>query len=193
MPPLKTHGITRETVDRFIVDAGAVYVNLGEVDERPIGATRGGNSFTIEQDVRVIEMDGAKGEVKGARRVVEVHVRLTANLLEMTAENFRLALAGTTAAPYPDATAKTHDSLTRSRDIIDADYIKNIALVGKISGSDENIICICKNALADGNLELGTEDKEESTLEIQFTGHFDPEFLDVEPWEIRFPNAGVVV
>lgn len=189
MPPLKTHGITKETVNRFIVDAGAVYVNLGETDQRPIGATRGGSTFTVEQDVRVIEMDGAKGEVKGARRVIEVHVRLTANLLEMTSENFQLALAGAEAAPYPDATAATHDSITRTRDILASDYIENIALVGKISGTDENIICICKNALADGNLEIGTADKEEGTLEIQFTGHFDPENLDVEPWEIRFPKT----
>jgi hypothetical protein len=106
----------------------------------------------------------------------------------MTSENFKLALAGTESTAYPDATASTHDSLTRTRDIIDADYITNLALVGRISGSNENIICICKNALADGNLELGAEDKEESVLELEFTGHFDPEKLDEEPWEIRYPK-----
>lgn len=187
MPAKPTHGITRETVNRFILDAGALYVNYGETDERILGATRGGNTFAVEQDVRTIEIDGSPGPLKGARRVVETITRLTANLIEMTADNFELALAGAVATAYPDATATTHQSIRRTRNIQYGDYLKNIALVGKISGSTENIVCIAYNPLADGNLELGTEDREEATLEVQFTGHFDPDDLDTEPWEIRFP------
>lgn len=180
-------GITTETVKRFIVDAGAVYFNYGETDERKAGATRGGNSFVIEQDVKEVEMDGAKGAVKGARRVIEVRPRITTNLIEMTAENFKKALAGADSTAYPDGTATTHDSIRRNREIKETDYIKNVALVGNISGTDTPIICIIENGLADGNLELSTEDKEEAGLEIQFTGHFDPADMDAEPWEIRFP------
>ena len=44
------HGVTTETVKRLFVDAGAVYVNYDEPDERLLGATRGGNTFTIEQE-----------------------------------------------------------------------------------------------------------------------------------------------
>lgn len=181
-------GITTETVKRFIVDAGAVYFNYGvQGSERKAGATRGGNSFVVEQDVKETEMDGAKGPVKGARRVIESRARITTNLIEMTADNFKKALAGADSTQYPDATAATHDSIRRSREITDADYIENIALVGTISGTDTPIICIIENALADGNLELSTEDREEAGLEIQFTAHYDPADLDTEPWEIRFP------
>lgn len=179
----KYHGITTETVKRLFVDAGAVYLNYDETDERLLGATRGGNTFTIEQEVREIEIDGARGPVKGLRRVVSVRAQIVANLLEMTTENLKAALAGATVEENG-----THDIITRKLTIKDSDYLKNVALVGEISGSQEPVICIVKNALSDGNFSVNTADKDEAGLEVTFTGHFDPENLDEEPWEIRFPK-----
>jgi len=181
------HGISTETVKRFLIDAGAVYVNYGETSERLLGATRGGNQFVVEQDVKEIEMDGAKGPVKGARRIVEVRARIVANLLELTAENLKLALAGSNMADYPTSAGKTHDKITRNRDIVNSDYVTNVALVGNISGADNPFVGIIKNALAVENMELSTEAREEGVLEVTFEGHFDPSNLDAEPWEIRFP------
>ncbi|MHA1302194.1 MAG: hypothetical protein ACTSPI_00640 [Candidatus Heimdallarchaeaceae archaeon] len=181
------HGVTTETVKRFLIDAGAVYLNYDEADERLLGATRGGNSFVIEQDVKEMEMDGAKGPVKGARRIIEVRARITANLLELTADNIQKALAGSAAEDYPSAEGKTHDKITRVRDISDSDYLTNVALVGRISGSDNNFIGIVKNALAVENFELTTEPREEGVIEVTFEAHFDPSDLDSEPWEIYFP------
>ena len=186
--PYQRHGITTETVDKFFVDAGAVYINLGEEDERLLGATRGGNSFVLEQDVYEAEIDGSPGPLKGARRIVEVRPRLTTNLIELSAENIRMAIAGSDLAAYPDDSAATHDVITRSRNIIAADYIKNIALVGTISGADEPIIILLKNALQDENFEIGTENRGESVVSLQFTGHFDPANMGAEPWEIRYPR-----
>lgn len=182
-------GIRTETVDYFIVDAGAVYLNYDLPDERLLGATRGGNSFAIEQDVREIEMDGAPGPVKGARRVVEVRPRLSTNLLEVSRQNLLMAIPGSTSTAYPATTAATHDSIRRTRNIINADYIKNVALVGTVSGSGEPIIILIYNGLNDENFELGTDDRDESVLEVQFTGHFDPANMGEEPWEIRYPRV----
>ena len=179
----KYHGITTETVKRLFVDAGAVYLNYDETDERLLGATRGGNTFTIEQEVREIEVDGARGPVKGLRRVTSVRAQIVANLLEMTTENLKAALAGATVEENG-----THDIITRKLTIEDSDYLKNVALVGEISGSQEPVICIVKNALSDGNFSVNTADKDEAGLEVTFTGHFDPDKMDEEPWEIRFPK-----
>ena len=77
----KTAGVSSASVQNFVIDAGAVYVNLGEVDERLLGATRGGNSFEIEQDVKLVEIDGVKGASMGARRVIESNARIVANLI----------------------------------------------------------------------------------------------------------------
>lgn len=190
MPRLS--GVTTETVKRLWFDAGATYIDYGEATERLLGATRGGASFVIEQDVREMPVDGLPGPVKGFRRVIEVRARLTVNILEMTAANFAMILGGAEIADYPEAPAvKTHDSVKRSRIILPEDYLTNVALVGQISGSDDPAIAIIQNALADGNLELTTTDREEPALEVQFTAHFsnDPDEFDFEPWEIRIPIA----
>ena len=103
-----------------------------------------------------------------------------------------MALAGSTSSPTPDPSAATHDSIRRTRNIVGADYIKNLALVGTISGSDEPAIFIIYDGLQDDNFELGSEARGEGVLSLTFTGHFDPENMSVEPWEIRFPkNTGL--
>lgn len=181
-------GVTTETVDRFMVDAGAVYINLDEPDERLLGATRGGNTFMIEQDVYNPEIDNVPGALKGARRIIEVRPRLTANLLEISKDNLMIALVGSQSVEVQDSTAATGDKITRERNITVADYIKNIALVGTISGSGEPAIFKVFDALQDENFEIATENRGEGVLALTFSGHFDPANLNKEPWEIIFPK-----
>lgn len=191
MKTYATHGITTETVKNFMVGAGAVYINFGLEDERLLGATSGGNSFTIEQDVREAEPDGRPGPIKGMRDIVEVRPRLSVSLMEMSAANFQMAIAGSSVAAYPDETAATHDEITRTRQLnIDTDYIQNVALVGKVKGSEQPAVFMIENGLQDENIELGTEDREEAVLEVTFTGHFDPATMEKEPWSILFPRTG---
>lgn len=182
----KRHGITEKTVENILIDAGAVYINFNEENERILGATREGNSFTIEQELRHLELDGARGPIRGGTRIINTTVTLTANLYELTVENIQAALAGSEASLYDNGT--THTSIKRTRQILDSDYIKNVALVGTIMNTDEPVICVVKNALATSGFELTTTDKDEAGLEVTFTGHFDPADLDKEPWEIVYPN-----
>jgi len=182
---LQTSGIKAETVKNLWLDAGAVYVNLEETDERLLGATREGATFLVEQEVREIAMDGVRGPLIGARRVINEHARITASILEMTTANMQLALFGTTVTTESDG---EHETITR--DIayeLEAGYIKNVALVGDIQGSDVPMIIVIKNVLADGNFEFSTTDQEEPAVEVQFTAHFDPSNLSLSPWEIRSP------
>lgn len=184
----RSHGITSSTPDRFYIDAGAVYKNWGEVNEALIGATRGGNSFKIETEQREMPMDGARGVVKGAKRNVTVAATLTANFLEMTTPLLLLTQPGATAADYPDTPSKTHDLITRSADIADADYITNIVIVGDNTQSPTNkIVVMLENVLADGNLEVGFNDKDESVVAVNFAAHFLPSDLDTEPWKVYNP------
>jgi GH25 family lysozyme M1 (1,4-beta-N-acetylmuramidase) len=192
--PKKTNGLTTESVERFVIDAGAVYVNLFEPEERLLGATRGGSTFAIEQEIKLVEIDSVRGATKGARRVVESNARLTTNLLELSTENLLLAIAGSSATNYTDTTeipapvAPTHDEIKRIRNVTDIDYLKNIAIVGKIQGTDRNIICMIYNALADGGFEMAFEDREEAVLEVAFTAHYDPANVEEEPWSIFLPK-----
>jgi hypothetical protein len=184
-----THGVTTSTVDRFLVDAGAVYLNYGLGDERPFGATRGGSTFAIEQEVREIELDGLPGPLKGARRFGPRMARLETNIVEFGVENLMLALPGSAQSALTN-----HTKITRDRNLQLTDYITNVALVGEVLGKTNRAIFIVKNVISVDNLELGTEDDGESVLTLSLTAHFNAADLGgtgqaEEPWEIRWPTT----
>jgi len=90
------HGVSAETQNRMIIDAGAIYFGFLDADNPGtlLGATRGGNVFEATRTIRRMEVDGARGPVKGMRRLESVEAIIKANMLELTAENFRRAIAG---------------------------------------------------------------------------------------------------
>ncbi len=182
----RKHGITANTYKKFIVDSGAAYLNYGESDESLLGATRGGSSFVIETEYRDMPVDGAKGPVKGGRRIVSVNAMLTVNFLELSAALLARVLPGSSIADF--GSPKTHDEITRSLAIALTDFATNIALVGEVTGGGVNAAeFVLDNALVDGNFELALTDGEEPVLAAQFKGHFDPASMHPEPWPIRFP------
>ena len=95
-------GISKDTPDRIMIDAGAVYFNYGLSNERLLGATRGGNEFNLNRAVKNIEIDGLKGAVKGLKRIVEVNPQITCNLLELTVANLVAAIAGADQSDQAD-------------------------------------------------------------------------------------------
>lgn len=185
----RQHGITTETVNHFLVDEGVVYLNWGEAAQQVLGATRDGNTFTVEQDVREIPIAGSRGPLKGARRVVSSRAMLTVNLMEFTPENLEIALAGTESEDWSESGSgdPTHKRMGRNRRIALSDYITNVTLVGEISGSTQPAAFMVKNALADGNLTVNMTDQNEAVIELNFTGHFTPGEDFDEPWEIYIP------
>lgn len=169
----------------FILDAGAVYKNFVSQDNPGtlLGATREGNVFTIEQETKDMVIDGAKGPVKGSRRFTRVNAKLTCNFIEHTLELYQIGIPGSETTTIPG-----HIKLSRNLTISDSDYIDNIVIVTQVSTTGQTIICGVKNALADGNFEMGTEDSNERGLTIQFTAHFDKLTLDEEPWILMYPG-----
>lgn len=185
------HGITKKTAENMIVDVGAVYLNYGvQGKERLWGATSGGASFEVEQEIKEIEADGLRGKGMGFRRKITENATLTINALEHSPENFHTALPGSVLEDLMDDSGievigkKIRSGVHVTLD----DYVDNIALVGNLSSGQE-IVIILHNALADDNLTLETEDKEEAVPEIKFSAHYDPDDLEAPIYEIRYPNV----
>lgn len=180
------HGITDGTYERFVIDSGEV--RMGYVNESDrgtlLGATRGGSTFTIETEYKDMAVDGAKGPVKGGRRITKVTAKLVANFIEFSTDLLKIALPGSSE----EMSGTTHDQITRALALAAANYKSNIVIIGEVSGTTQPIICGIENALADGNLEIACTDNEESVIQVQFTAHFDPSDLDTEPWFIRWPH-----
>lgn len=191
------HGITTETHKRLLIDAGVVILNYGkgaENGERVLGATNGGNTFTVEREIRDMaeNIDGNKGKTKGFRRVVAENAQIVTNLIEVTKANVSLAIAGAIANSVPEGLGDDtrfpngYTDIT-SGDIDDDSYNDSIAIVGTLSNGDP-IIVIIYNALSDENYELGQTDKEEAVLPVTFSAHWDPEEENTPPWTIRMAN-----
>ncbi len=187
----RKHGITADTYKRFIIDAGAVYTGFTDFASLGalLGATKGGSQLTIEQEVKDMEVDGARGPVIGSRRITMVKAVLTVNFIEHTLANLKRALVGSTSAVF----VIDWDAITRDLVIADADFLTDITIVGEVSGTSDGMAIKLDNTLADGNFELTFADKEEGIVTMVFTSHFDPVDLaagtDTEPWTIYWPNT----
>jgi len=182
----RRHGITADTYKKFIIDAGAVYTGFTNFSSLGtlLGATRGGSSLTIEQEVKDMEVDGARGPVVGSRRITMVKATLTVNFIEHTLANLKRALVGADSAAFETS----WDAITRALVIEDADFLTDITLVGEVSGDSGGMAIKLDNVIADGNFELTFADKEEGVVSMALTAHFEPTDLDTEPWTIYWPN-----
>lgn len=186
----RLHGVTENTYYRLVFDEGKVYKNFVSMDNPGtcLGATRGGSTFTIEPEIKDIPVDGAKGPVKGGRRITKINCKLTVNMLEISQDILLMALPGATVDPTTTF-SPDHSEIRRSLQIALGDYISNIVILAQMSGCPGHPIGFgIENALADGNFEVPLAPNEEAVISIQFTGHFDPSDLDKEPWFLLYPE-----
>lgn len=191
---VKTIGYNASVPDHLLLDAGAIYKNItfdevaGTFSGEALGATQGGNEFSYSQEIRSIPIDGVKGRVKGLQVIDSEEAVLTVNLLEQTAANIKLAIAGS------QITSDTnYDVITSKGKIEAADYLDNIAYVGRVSGSSKPVVIILENALSIEGLNLKPEDKKEAVLPIKFAAHIGPDeaATGVLPVKIYFPKTAV--
>jgi len=185
MNSTNTIGITAATLQHLLIDAGAVYLNYGLAAEALIGATSGGNEFDISPKTRDVKCDGIKGTAKGLTMLTSTAVTLKVNMLEVTATTLEIALTAvvdsTSNPDYDIITGKTTIDLT--------DYIDNIALVSKISGSGLPIVIILKNAISTTGIKFANKDASDNILPITFTANIDTEQPTLSVYEIRYPKV----
>lgn len=190
---VKTVGYNASVPDHLLLDAGAIYKNVtfdsvaGTFSGEALGATQGGNEFSFSQEMRQIQADGAKGRTKGLVVIDSEEALLTVNLLEQTAANIKLSIAGATL----DTSDVNYDLIKPSGKIADTDYLTNIAYVGRVSGSLKPVVIILENALSIEGLNLKPEDKKEAVLPIKFAAHADDADVQagITPVQIYFPKA----
>lgn len=188
-------GFSANTAKKLLLDAGAFVKDYDPStdtwdtikDTKVIGATQGGGSFSAVPTIRRIEIDGVKGAAKGLEALDEWVVTITANVKEVSAETISLALAASTTTP--SETPADYSKITAKNEIALDNYLKNIAWIGRLSGSATPVIIVVKNALCTNGLSLTMADKAEGVIALTFTGHYDPEELDSPPFEIYYPEV----
>lgn len=176
---VRTTGFTADTPKHFIVDAGALYKNLefdvesGKYKGEPIGATSGGSSVKVEQEYRTIEIDGVFTDAVGTKMLQSSSASMEVNIKEVTAETIKMGINGTISTGDGKTTPTGATIVTGKGSLENSDYIKNVALVGRYSGSDDPIIVILDNVLSDGGLEFSVEDNNEAIVTMTLKAHAD--------------------
>lgn len=194
---LNTRNYSDKIVDRIILDAGAIYLNLklenGEFTGTELGGTQGGNEFTIESEIRQIAVDGVKGRAKGLNVLESVNPKLKVNLLEITARNLAMAIAGSNLDTTSD---EAYDILTGSDSIKLEEYLDNIAFVGRLGtdGGNKPVIVVVENVLQLDPVSIKTTNKGEVVLALNFTGHYSEKQVlnGTHPYKIYYPKEKTV-
>jgi len=143
-------GLNVDTPDRIFVDAGEVYLNYGLPSERLLGATRGGNEFNLNKEIRDIEVDGVRGSVKGLRRRTVCRPQITCNLIELSLDNLLKAIAG------------ANSEETKATAVVDAEYLGvGSAEIDEFTPAHQPIVAKSEKVYIDGVLkERGTKSEE---------------------------------
>lgn len=152
------------------------------VGGQPIGLTRGGSSFVVEREIRNIEADGDRGQVKGRTVIDTENAKLTVNALE-------LFTAADMTKYYPGLT-HTDGLISSALKISEADY-NDVKWEGKTKDGEPVVITV-KDAINVDNLEWTLEDKNEVVPSLGFTASYDETDRNLAPWDVTIGTPVVV-
>lgn len=195
-------GATSATPKHILLDAGCFFKNYDltktyaqniAVAGALLGATDGGGTFSAVPVVHNVAIDGVPTNTKGLHRIDEWTVTMTARMKELTASNIAVALGAATSATVGSGDAETAlvgaTRITANEDIDNGDYLTNLTWVGRLSGSDDPVIIVMKNALSLNGFSINPADKAEAVGEYTLTGCYDLADLDDVPFAIYYPTV----
>lgn len=178
-----------QTFERLLLNAGAflknfdlsTYTEYSALEEalfaavkdgtKTLGATRGGGTFTASPTMRSIEADGKRYEFKGSTVIDAWDIKLTATLMEITPDNFALALGTAEKTEDKSFTTGKKTTIKLRTNIEDGDYIQNLVWFGNTS---KGLVAIAlDNALNNTGVTLTFSDKGEGTLPVEFHAYQD--------------------
>lgn len=196
-------GATSATPKHLLLDAGCFFKNYDltktyaqniAVAGAILGATDGGGTFSAVPVVHNVAVDGVPTNTKGLQRIDEWTVTMTARMKEITAANIGVALGAFTSEVVASGSATEagvvgSTKITANEDIDGGDYLTNLTWVGRISGADDPVIIVMKNALSLNGFSINPTDKAEAVGEYTLTGNYDLSDLSVVPFAIYYPSV----
>ena len=186
-------GYTEKTMENRQTGAGAYFKGyIVETDTfatavaagKLLGATQGGGSFSAKPTITPVEVDGVPSSAVGMEEVDGWEVDMTANILEVTADNIKYALGAAIVTATADG---KYQKITGKNTLDPEDYLENVTFLGTVSGFDEPIIIQIYNALAVDGLNINPQDKKSTILTTKFKAHSEFGSLDEAPFAIFVP------
>lgn len=195
-------GYSSKTKDRLHLNAGVIMKNYDPATDtyataraagKIIGATSGGSEFKAVANGHDVEVDGVPGKAKGMFIIENWDVSLATTFIETSAETIKLSLGA--AETETSNSPAGYTKITGKNQYEDSDYLDNIAYLGSISGSEDPVIIIVKNALSTDGLDMKMEDKKEGSIPATFYGYYTDDGtgdFNEPPYEIYYPDIAEV-
>lgn len=193
---LPKSGYTKDTANSFLLNAGAWVKNLvwdkaeSKWSYELIGATSGGSKLTLKNNYRQVEVDGVFTTPVGADMIESAEGTAELKLIELTVNNLKMLLLANAensdGTDYPEG----YEVIKPKSKIEISDYVKNMAYIGTISGSDKPVIVIFDYAICTSGLEVEPQDKQEAVYTVTFEARVDAENIDTPalPVTILYPK-----
>lgn len=140
--------VSSSTAANLVVGAGDVFL-----DGADVGATMDNNTFAVETDWHVPDLNGVPGELQGTRYKSSENVRLGVTVVELTGAKLVAALPGWTAGTAGAITTVDTDNTRR---VPTASYHDWILQVDGLDDVQYNFYA--DNAINDGGLEFEASD-----------------------------------
>jgi len=167
--------VTSSTASNLVIGAGDVFL-----DGADVGATMETNSFAVETDWYVPELNGVPGELQGTRYKNSETVRLNVTMPEMTGPKLLAVWPGANSAVSGTITTIDSDDVRR---VATADYHDWILQVDGLGGKQFNFYA--DNAINEGGLEMEAADDGTMAISAELMATWDGADMTASPYRIR--------
>lgn len=166
--------VSSSTPGNLVIGAGDVYL-----DGSDVGATMDANTFNIEQEWTVPELNGVPGELMGTRYKRREVARLGVQIPEIASAKVLAVWPGAQSAT--DGNVITLDT-DGTRRIPTADYHDWQLRVGGLDGKRFDFLA--DNAVNDGGLQMEAADDGTLAIQADLMSTWDASDMDASPHRI---------
>lgn len=175
---LPTHGITEATPSNIPFGAGTWFKGLKYEEGTGwtgtvMGATSGGSSVKITNEIKDLEIDGVIVPVKGLALMAGGGGEAEVNFAELTPDIIKHTMLAEVLDENSEHYVEGFDCFQTKDYIADGDYVENLGFVGWTADKSKQIIAIMDFALCKGGLQLDPKNKENSVVKGTFTAYGD--------------------
>lgn len=191
---LPKHGITSATPSNIPFGAGTWFRDLKWEAETGwtgtvLGATSGGSSIKIVNEIKDIEIDGALALAMGLAVMQGGSGEAEVNFAELNSNILKYTTLGEILSEGETGYVEGFDCIQTKNAIVAGDYVENLGFVGYTADGSKMIIVILDYALCKSGFQLDPKNKENSVVKATFTAYGDINTdLDKVPIRIYWPN-----
>ena len=167
--------VSSSTASNLVVGAGDVFL-----DNADVGATQDSNTFSVETEWTVPDLNGVPGELQGTRYKRREHVRLGVTVAEVNATKLLAVLPGWNSAVAGTITTIDSDNTRR---VATADYHDWILQVDGLDGKQFNFYA--DNAVNENGLEFEASDDGNMGYRAELMSTWDGADLTASPYRIK--------